>query len=112
MDTHAPNTSMKGYIFAFLSSIALTLAAYFLVENQLLIGPPLVCSIVILGLIQAVIQLIFFLYLGKEKKPRSNLLVFLFMALVLSILIIGTIWIMYSLNTRLMPATEILKRYD
>jgi cytochrome o ubiquinol oxidase operon protein cyoD len=106
MDAHITHTSKKGYIFAFLSSIALTLAAYFLVENQLLVGPSLVFTIVALGIVQVIIQLVFFLYLGKEKRPRSNLLVFLFMALVLVILIAGTIWIMNSLNTRVMPPME------
>jgi cytochrome o ubiquinol oxidase operon protein cyoD len=106
MDAHT-HTSMKGYLFAFLASIVLTLGAFFLVQNHLLTGPPLVISVVTLGIVQAIIQLIFFLYLGKEKKPRSNLVVFLFMVLILSIVIIGTIWIMWSLNTRLMPGTEI-----
>jgi cytochrome o ubiquinol oxidase operon protein cyoD len=107
MDAHAPNTSMKGYLFAFISSIVLTLAAYFLVANQILTQSNRICAVVGLGIVQAIIQLIFFLYLGKEKKPRSNLLVFLFMALILAIVIIGTLWIMYDLNARLMPKMEI-----
>jgi cytochrome o ubiquinol oxidase operon protein cyoD len=80
----------------------LTLSAYFLAITDFIKGTGLIIAFVTLGGIQAVIQLIFFLYLGNEPKPRQNLTIFLFMVLVLSIVIIGTLWIMHSLNHRTM----------
>ena len=103
MAGHVKTSTLNGYLFGFIASVLLTLTAYFLVDKQLLIDRELIIAIVVLAVAQAIIQLIFFLYLGKEARPRSNLLVFLFMLLILSILFIGTLWIMYSLNDRVMP---------
>lgn len=92
---------LKLRFFAFLFSILLTLAAFFLVRSlpksgalQVIIG--------ILGLVQAWIQLFVFLHLGREPKPRWNLIVFLFTVMVTLILVIGSLWIMHHLNYNLM----------
>jgi cytochrome o ubiquinol oxidase operon protein cyoD len=45
-----------------------------------------------------VVQLHYFFHLGQESKPRWNLLMFLFMALVLVVVVFGSLWIMYSLE--------------
>ena len=94
--------SFKLYMLGFVLSILLTLASYFLVAKGWLTGTTLIASIMGLGLLQAVVQLILFLHLGDEQHPRWNLTVFLFMALVAIIIVAGSIWIMYSLNYTLM----------
>jgi heme/copper-type cytochrome/quinol oxidase subunit 4 len=48
-----------------------------------------------------------FLHLGNEAKPRLKLLVFGFMALVVMILVFGSLWIMYSLNYRMPTQSQI-----
>lgn len=102
--------SMKSYVIGFILSIAFTLLAFYIVAEHLFTGWIIDLVIVGLGLVQAVIQLLFFLHLGEEPKPRWNLLAFLFMMLVVSILVLGTMWIIYSLDYRLMsdmPSTEL-----
>ncbi len=95
--------TLKAYATGFLLSVILTLAAYFLVEKHLLSGTYLIVAILILGAVQALIQLVLFLHLGNEPKPRMNLMVFLFMVLVLVIIVLCTLWIMYDLNYQMMP---------
>jgi len=90
-------------VIGFLLSIGLTLIAYFSVVDHLFNTAALNATIVILSIVQVIIQLVFFLHLGEETKPRWNLLVFLFMLLVLAILVWGTLWIMYNLDYRMMP---------
>lgn len=94
--------TLPSYIIGFISSIVLTLAAYFAVTHHLFTGRKLVWVIVALGFIQTLVQLFFFLHLGKEQRPRWGLLVFLFMLLVLLILILGSVWIMFNLDERTM----------
>lgn len=94
--------SFKLYLLGFTLSILLTLAAYFLVDRKLLTGSTVVLSIMGLGIVQAIVQLILFLHLGDEPHPRWNLTVFLFMALVAVILIFGSLWIMYNISYALM----------
>jgi cytochrome o ubiquinol oxidase operon protein cyoD len=58
----------------------------------------LLAVVVGLAVAQLLVQLVFFLHLGREPKPRQNLVVFLFMLLVIGILVIGSLWIMHNLN--------------
>lgn len=95
--------TFKSYFVGFILSIALTLGAYFLVVQHSFSRHALIWTLVGFGIAQALVQLLFFLHLGSESKPRWNLLVFLFMTLVLVIVVGGTIWIMLDLNNRMMP---------
>jgi len=88
----------KSYLIGFILSVILTFTSFFLVIEQVLSGWTLLLTISGLGLIQAIVQLVFFLHLGSEKSPYWNFTTFLFMLLVLVILVAGTLWIMYHLN--------------
>lgn len=100
--SYGTHGSVKSYVIGFIISIALTLLAYFLVERHILSGSTLLGTIVTLAFVQAIIQLFFFLHLGEDKKPYWNFIVFLFMVLVLLIIVLGSLWIMYDLDYRLM----------
>lgn len=94
--------SLKSYIIGFLLSIFLTLVSYFIVEDKLFAGHITHYLIAGLAFIQAIIQMVFFLHLGEEQKPYWNFIVFSFMVLVLLIIILGSLWIMFDLDYRLM----------
>jgi cytochrome o ubiquinol oxidase operon protein cyoD len=94
--------SLKAYMIGFIASILLTALSFSLVLTQALPGHLLVYTIVALALIQAIFQLLFFLHVGQEAKPRWETLVFLFMVLVLLIIAIGSLWIMFDLDKRMM----------
>lgn len=94
--------SLKAYVIGFVCSFVLTSAAFLLVITQSLTGTALVNTLVALALLQALIQLIFFLHVGQEPKPRWETMIFCFMFLILLIVAIGTVWIMHDLNERIM----------
>lgn len=105
--------TFKFYLMGFVLCLVLTLAAYFLVAENLLAGWNLIFAILGLGVIQMAIQLIFFMHLGSEpeeptggKKVHWNLLVFFFMVMVIVIIVFGSLWIMYTLNYREMPPMD------
>lgn len=100
--TDVEHGTLKTYIIGLTTCILLTLLSYFLVVKDILSGNLLRISLVVLGLIQTWVQLVLFLHLGKESKSRANLLVFLFMLLILVTIVFGSLWIMYSLDDRLM----------
>lgn len=93
----------KSYILGLVLSVLFTLGAYFIVVEHMLPIDVIMAAIITLALAQAVVQLILFLHLGDETKPRSKLFMFLLMILILVIVIIGTLWIMFDLNNRMMP---------
>ncbi len=100
--SYGSHGSVKSYVIGFAISIALTLFAYFLVERHILTSTTLIGTIVSLAFVQAIVQLIFFLHLGEGQKAYWNFIVFLFMILVLLIIVLGSLWIMYDLDDRLM----------
>lgn len=95
---HGWNTSNKPVAIGFLVSLICTLGAYFVVANPVL-RPTLYLTVAaVLGVLQTVFQVVYFFHLGLESKPRWNLMMFLFMALVVFLIVGGSIWIMYNLN--------------
>jgi cytochrome o ubiquinol oxidase operon protein cyoD len=92
--------SLKSYLAGFISSVVLTLAAYFAVVNHVHNALVIILS---LAVIQVVIQLIFFLHLGKGQDASWNLVVFFSTFTIILILVIGSIWIMGHLNYNMTP---------
>lgn len=100
------NRLFASYLTGFISSVILTVVAYLLVINHAFDGWAMFILLAILAFIQCVVQLVFFLHLAEKDGPRWKLGVFLFMLLVLSIVILGSLWIMHSLNYRMMLPRE------
>lgn len=96
--------TLNAYISGFILSIALTLAAYLLVQAHLGSGKQLLSQPVILGVIlvfaiaQLIVQMLYFLHLGEEKQPRWRLLTLIFTVVAVLIVVIGSLWIMVNLN--------------
>lgn len=99
----AANGNLKSYIVGFVLSVILTLAAYFVVASHLFAGWVLLLIITVLAVEQLVVQLSFFLHLGRESKPRWNLTAFISMLGVIFIVVFGSVWIMNNLNYNMMP---------
>lgn len=103
----ASRGNVTTYIVGFILSLQLTLIAYFLVANQILAGRGLILAIIGLAVTQLMVQLVFFLHLDRESRPRWNFVVFLFMLLVLLILVLGTLWIMHNLDYHAAPTGDV-----
>jgi cytochrome o ubiquinol oxidase operon protein cyoD len=99
----AARGTLVSYIAGYLLSLELTLAAYLFVKHQISQAAPyshdkLVAVIIVLAVSQLLVQLLFFLHLSRESRPRWNLIVLLFAAMVLLIVVLGSLWIMNNLN--------------
>lgn len=94
--------TLKSYAIGFIASLVLTGASFLLVIAKVFSGQALVYAIIGLALVQAVCQLLFFLHVGKEAKPRWETVAFYFMLVVILIVVIGSLWIMYDLDDRVM----------
>jgi cytochrome o ubiquinol oxidase operon protein cyoD len=95
--------SVATYVTGFILSLVLTMTAYLMVENYGSSSSQpshkyLLSAIMALALIQLFVQLIFFLHLDRESKPRWNLMVASFAVSVVLILVLGSLWIMNNLN--------------
>ena len=97
------------YISGFVLSLGLTIMAYLLVRRHIdshhlypsdnfMLG-----ALGALAGVQLIVQLVFFLHLDKEARPRWNLAVLLGALVVVGIIVIGSLWIMYHLNYNMSP---------
>lgn len=104
--------TLRAYVIGFCISVFLTIISFYLVAFRLISGKALISAIVSLALVQAVIQLLFFLHVGQEAKPKWETMVFYFMVLVLLIIALGSLWIMYDLNDRVMSNMAMEETHD
>jgi len=104
IDTHtgtSPKT-LSAYITGLALCIILTLIAFGLVGKHVLTGGDLYVALAILAIIQLLVQVICFLRLNASPEGQWNLMPFLFALLVVTILVGGSLWIMYNLNYYMM----------
>jgi cytochrome o ubiquinol oxidase operon protein cyoD len=90
--------TVRSYTIGFALSVVLTLAAYLIVVNHSFKGWDLTFVLAGLAVAQLLVQLLFFLHLGRESRPRWNLQVLLFAAGVVFIVVFGSLWIMKNLQ--------------
>lgn len=109
---HTPyNRALIAYTTGFVGSIILTVTAYLFVTSGLFSGWTTAVIIASLAVIQCIVQLVFFLHLGQEKRPRWRLMTMLFMLAIFIIVVFGSIWVMYDLNDRMMPTEREMTEY-
>lgn len=92
----------KTYLIGFILSILFTGGAFYIVSERLLSGSTFILCIMCLAAAQAVTQLLCFMHIGKSAKPRWNQLIFIAMVAILIIIVLGTLWVMWDLNKRVM----------
>jgi cytochrome o ubiquinol oxidase operon protein cyoD len=103
---HGWNASYKPHFLGFVMSFLLIVAVYRIVMDHELRDALLVTTVVVFTVLSALIQLVFFLHLGMESKPHWFMMTFLFSALVIVIVIGGSLWIMNNINYDLMPSMK------
>ncbi|HTX06266.1 MAG TPA: cytochrome o ubiquinol oxidase subunit IV [Steroidobacteraceae bacterium] len=100
--THgAKHGSLKSYIVGFALAIALTLVPFGLVMSHAAIGVPPI--IAVFALAQIIVHVVYFLHVDRSEEQRWNLTALLFTAIVLCIILGGSIWIMHNLYINMMP---------
>jgi cytochrome o ubiquinol oxidase operon protein cyoD len=99
------------YVTGFVLSVAMTLVAYTAVARHELTHTTTIVTIVGLALAQFLAQMIFFLHLGREAKPRWRLIILLAALVVVGIVVGGSLWIMNNLNYHMMLSPQQTTQY-
>lgn len=93
----------RSYVVGFLLSLVLTLVAYCLVVGHAMSGNALVATILGFAMLQMVVQIVFFLHLGREPKPHWNLAFFVATVGLIVVVVGGSIVIMHNLHYNMSP---------
>lgn len=99
--------SVWSYIYGFGLSLVLTGTAFLLVQDRTFSRHGLILAIAGLAIAQLFVQLLFFLNMASEDKPRWNLQAALFALTVVVIVAGGSLWIMHNLNYHMETPAEV-----
>jgi cytochrome o ubiquinol oxidase subunit IV len=105
-DTHA-HGSRTGYRVGTILSILLTAIPFWLVMSDALQNASATIALIFAAaLAQIIVHVICFLHLDTRSEGGWTLLAFLFTTVIVVLTIGGSIWVMYHLNTNMMPMPD------
>jgi cytochrome o ubiquinol oxidase subunit IV len=100
----APHFTRRGYVIGFLLSVILTAIPFWLVMTGALQDAQATTLIVVgLAVVQIVVHTVFFLHVNTRAEGGWTLMAYVFTAVIVLIVLAGSLWIMYHLNTNMMP---------
>lgn len=104
--------TIQSYIIGFLLSLVFTFIPYYMVVSQTVTGNALLASILAFAVIQMVIQVTFFLHLGRGPKPNWNLFFFVSTVGIILVVVGGSIMIINNLHYNMSPKDQQTKLID
>ena len=96
--------TFKDYMTGFVLSVILTAIPFILVMGNI-IGNDRITAIVIMGfaVAQIVVHMIYFLHMNTKSEGGWTVLALIFTLTLVIITLAGSLWVMYHLNTNMMP---------
>jgi len=108
--SHTKNSgNSRSYIVGFLLSLLFTFIPYKLVVDQTITGTSLLTTILAFAFLQMLVQIVFFLHIGRGPKPRWNLYFFVATFGVILMVVVGSIFIINNLHYNMMPSDQVKK---
>jgi cytochrome o ubiquinol oxidase operon protein cyoD len=90
-------------------SIILTIAAFVMASTHLIYAPAIPVALLVLAVAQMGVHLVYFLHITTGPDNTNNVLALAFGILVVGLIVVGSIWIMSSMNHYMMPMDELMK---
>lgn len=97
--------SIVSYVVGFILSLVFTFIPYYLVTERVVAGTALMLTILAFAVIQTIIQIVFFLHIGREKNPRWQLGFFISTVAIILVVVGASQWIMHHLHYNMTPVT-------
>jgi len=101
-DTHG-HGSRRSYVVGFLLSAVLTAIPFWLVMTGMLAPGATAALVIGLAIAQILVHTVCFLHVNTQAEGGWTLVAYVFTGVIVFITIAGSIWIMYHLNTNMMP---------
>lgn len=103
---HSEHGTIHSYVVGFLLSLVLTIIPYYMVVNKTISGFALLATILGVAVLQMIIQIVFFLHLGRGPKPFYNVAFFVSTVGIILIVVGGSIFIMNNLHYTMAPTEK------
>ncbi len=93
---------IRSYVIGYALSLALTATAFAVVRFQTLAAAATFGVILALAFVQMIVHFRFFLHISLRKSSRHDLQLILFSALIIALMVSGTLVILFNLRGRMM----------
>ena len=103
---HGP---LRGYLVGYFVAVLLTIASFLAAETDALTPSSVTAAITVLAIAQMLVHLIFFLHISTSPHQRTNILAFAVTAMVVSMIVAGSLWIMSHLESNMMPVGQMMQ---
>ena len=102
-------SELRGYLVGLALAVLLTAASFWALDEHLIYGPGIVMALIVFGLAQVGVHLVFFLHLTTSPDNTNNALALAFGVLIVSLIFFGSIWVMYHMNHNMIPVRALLE---
>ncbi|QNK68976.1 cytochrome o ubiquinol oxidase subunit IV [Variovorax sp. PAMC26660] len=109
-DGPVSHSTFKGYMTGFVLAVILTAIPFWLVMAKVF-DKPNTTALIVLGfaMVQIVVHMIYFLHMDAKSEGGWNMLALIFTIVVVVITLAGSLWVMYHMNTNMMPSMHDMK---
>lgn len=102
----AGHGTMRDYVIGFVLSVILTAIPFWLVMTKPFPVTLTAGLVVAFAAVQMVVHMIFFLHMNGKQEGGWTLMAMLFTIVLVVIMLTGSLWVMYHLNTNMMPMSH------
>ena len=96
------------YTIGLVLAIVLTATSFWVANTSLLWPPGVSLGLVVLAIAQMGVHLVFFLHITSGPDNTNNVLALAFGVLIVTLVVVGSLWIMFNLNDNMMPPPELM----
>lgn len=107
---HASGHLVRTYVLGFLFSLVLTLVGFEVASHPFVSRDTVLALLLLLACAQFGVQLACFLHLD-DSGSKERMIALLCAVLIVLILVVGSLWIMFHLNARMMPSPSQMEQY-
>ena len=108
VDGHKAAEGIGSYLIGLALATLLTFMSFFIARTTLVWQPSIPVALAVLAIAQMGVHLVFFLHITTGPDNANNALALAFGALIVGIVIGGSLWIMYHLNTNMMVPGDMM----
>ncbi|HVJ78646.1 MAG TPA: cytochrome o ubiquinol oxidase subunit IV [Hyphomicrobium sp.] len=101
------HATFGGYMIGFGLSVVLTAIPFWLVMSGVLgSNQATALAIIAFAVVQIVVHMIFFLHMSPRSEDGWTMMALIFTLVMVLITLAGSLWVMYHLNTNMMPSHD------
>jgi cytochrome o ubiquinol oxidase subunit IV len=108
--TYDVAANVRSYVFGLVLAALLTVASFWVLHTKLVWAPGIGMALAVFAVAQMGVHLVFFLHITTGPDNTNNVLALAFGVLIVSLVVIGSLWIMANLDHHHMPMNELMNR--